>query len=204
MLEDSQASRLLEKDVADRVKAYLRQETQTILSAKERVAGTIDILLALHPEERVPWLNALVGQTDGRWRFWIRAHPGELRNLHALEERRREVSDNVFLIESSKAPLNVILRNVDVILTKYSSVAFDAAAFGVPTVAYSEAARFFFGSSLAETVGFALPAADSIMSAIDAQTSGGSVKPQRGTIDLHTLGGELKTALTATRDLSSL
>lgn len=195
MLDNTGDSRLLEKSVAHRVNAYLRQETQTILSAKERTVGTTDILLALHPDEKVPWLNDLVAQTDGRWRFWIRAHPGELRNVQALEKRKSEIGDNVFIIESSQAPLNVILRNVDVILTKYSSVAFDAAAFGVPTVAYSEAARFFFGSSLAGKVGFALPAEESIAAAINTRTSSSYIKPPSGTIDLSALGRKLKTAL---------
>lgn len=195
MLENAGDSRLFEKTVADRVNAYLRKETQTIVAAKDRRAGTTDVLLALHPEESVPWLNDLVAQTFGKWRFWIRAHPGELRNAHALEKRKSEVGDSVFVVESSKAPLNVILRNVDVILTKYSSVAFDAAAFDVPTVAYSEAAHFFFGLSLAEKVSFALPTEDSIMSAIHTRTSGANVRLQPDVIDLCVLGQKLKTAL---------
>jgi len=154
------------KDAADlfRPKALatardeVSKEHKAIAAVKEKSPGEKDILLALHPDEPLPWFNRFKQLAPSEWRFWIRLHPGEFKNNEALAKRLEAVCDErTFVIEPSKAPLNVILSEVDAVLTKFSSVALDARAYGVPTVAYSDAARIFFDSPEVHRISFVPP-----------------------------------------------
>jgi hypothetical protein len=146
-LAHGESPRIFRSGAIRTARKELKNDRAAIRTIKDRTYGNKDILVALHPDEPLPWFGALRRLCPREWRFWVRLHPGEFKNNEALAERLREiVDDRTFVIEPSKAPLNVILSEVDVVLTKFSSVALDARAYGVPTVAYSDVARVFFGN----------------------------------------------------------
>lgn len=121
----------------------LRENAAAISRLKAGRPEGKDILVALHPEERIGWFEELRRIAPQDWRFWLRVHPGDTGNVQLLGL----ADQRTFVAEATRMPLNVLLNAVDVLLTKYSSVILDAHAFGVPAVAYSQAARAIYGGS---------------------------------------------------------
>ncbi|MBK9077966.1 MAG: hypothetical protein IPL91_01980 [Hyphomicrobium sp.] len=159
---------------AGRIAAYdaLKAAEAQIKEIKRGRGPGKDILVAMHPDEQLPWLADLRKIAPPNWRFWLRLHPGEYRGGAGLEQRRAELSgDNLIVAPATELPLNVLLRHMDAVVTKYSSVALDAHAYGVPSVSYSEAGRFFLGSPERSDVSFVAPVAERIVNALTVRLS---------------------------------
>jgi hypothetical protein len=140
----------------------LSLEAAAIAQIKARNPGTKHVLIALHPEEKVDWLAELRRIAPDDWRFWVRLHPGDVKNTEVM----RLANDRTFVAEPTHVPLNVLLNAVDVVLAKYSSVILDAQAFGVPAIAYSEVARVMYGGSDRTKISYTIPSAPMIRDAI--------------------------------------
>ncbi|MXQ12896.1 hypothetical protein [Microvirga makkahensis] len=175
----------------------LCEETAAIERIKQSIGGEVDILIALHPGEQIDWFDELRAHAPKTWRFWIRLHPGELKSRSALEERLAEVSGpRTFVIEPSTSSLSTILKEVDVVATKYSSVVLDAYAFGVQSIAYSEAAaRHFFGASWDDKLIYVNPTAKDIETAISACLSARAGVSTPEVKPLNVLGQEIAACL---------
>ena len=105
-----------------------------------------EILVALQPVGgyREQW-DALAAQIEAApptWRWWIRRHPAarayqdpEFGRLLSLRQ------PNVVVDEALSLPLPALLQNMSVVLSQFSGASAEAAAFGVPALFLSEAAR---------------------------------------------------------------
>ncbi len=105
-----------------------------------------EILIALQPigGRRAIWeaLADLIEASPTTWRWWIRRHPastaaqdGEYARLLALDR------PNVVIEAAGYLPLPALLRHMSMLLSLESGAAGEAAAFGVPALFLSEAAR---------------------------------------------------------------
>jgi hypothetical protein len=171
--------------IAAKARAGIKSAVQNARDefATKKWDAEVNILLALHPEEQLPWLAELQAIAPAEWRLWIRLHPGDFKNDVAraapwkhFEDERTEV------VLPTKAPLNAVLAEIDIVLTKYSSVALDALAYGVPTVAYSDSATLFFGKLDKSELMICTPDAKSICAAIAQRVSsndGGRLERQQ-------------------------
>jgi hypothetical protein len=105
-----------------------------------------EILVALQPIGgfRDEWdaLAARIEAAPSTWRWWIRRHPASASyqdvEYHRLVSLRKP---NVIVDEASSLPLPALLRNVSVIVSRFSGASAEAAAFGVPAFFLSEEAR---------------------------------------------------------------
>lgn len=140
----------------------LRSDFGAISEIQAANSSGKDILVAFHPEEKVGWFPVLRQIAPSNWRFWVRLHPGDLENAELLEL----ADERTFVLEATRAPLNVMLDSVDAVLAKYSSVMLDGRAFGVPSVAYSEAAKAIFGKSEKYKIRYTLPRPRMIQAAL--------------------------------------
>jgi hypothetical protein len=105
-----------------------------------------DILVALQPIGgfRAGWdsLAAKIEAGPPQWRWWIRRHPAA--RAYQDVEYRRLVSlrlPNVQIEQSLSLPLPALLRNVSVLVSRFSGASAEAAQFGVPALFLSEEAR---------------------------------------------------------------
>lgn len=132
-----------------------------------------DVLVALHPDEGIDWLKKVKREAPAGWRYHIRLHPGEYNKAGNLEKRIKAFPESAgYYVElPTQAPLNIVLQECDIILTKYSSVALDALAYAVPTVAYSDAAEHFFGKPEFSRVKVVLPMTSAIVAGMNQRLS---------------------------------
>lgn len=153
-------------------KRELKMKRDDILRLKRRVPGDRDILIALDRREQAGWLPRLKALTPANWRIWVRVHPSDFEANDAFDASLAGISDHrTFVAVPSSVPLPVILREVDIVLTKHPSIAFDAKAYGVPTIAYSKAARIHYGDPEFHRVRYVAPYAEQIRAALGQRLS---------------------------------
>jgi hypothetical protein len=105
-----------------------------------------EILVALQPVGgfKARW-EALAGQIESSpsgWRWWIRRHPASAPHQDAEFDRLISLRrHNVVVDGSSSMPLPVILRHMNVIVSRFSGAAAEAAILGVPAIFLSEEAH---------------------------------------------------------------
>jgi hypothetical protein len=105
-----------------------------------------EILVALQPvggfEARWEALASQIESAPSGWRWWIRRHPASAPYQDAefgrLISLRRH---NVVVDASSSVPLPVILRHMNIVVSRFSGAAAEAAILGVPAIFLSEEAR---------------------------------------------------------------
>lgn len=169
-----------------------------------RATGLLDdpekknILLALHPDETLEWFPRFKKIMPDEWNIFIRLHPGEYNKAGKLEARCAALeTENILVDLPTHIPLNVVLNETDIILTKYSSVAQDAMAYGIPTVAYSEAATHFFGPVEISQVKVVLPSPDIMVAGIKQRLSAYATDQIRsqGSCDFEELGNAITKSM---------
>jgi hypothetical protein len=116
--------------------------------------GTVferEILVALQPvggyREQWESLAAQIESAPLSWRWWIRRHPASSDYQDA--EFKRLVSlrrPNVVVEASSALPLPILLRHMNVVVSRFSGASVEAANLGVPAIFLSEEARGQFSS----------------------------------------------------------
>ena len=97
------------------------------------------ISLQLWPDSFPEYLFDIIRNSSPDWFWHIRQHPRHRVPCEDLEKYFLSLP-NVNIEEkfSREMPLYLLLKHVDLHLTGYSTVAFEAAQFGVPTVFYHE------------------------------------------------------------------
>jgi hypothetical protein len=116
--------------------------------------GTVferEILVALQPvggyREQWESLAAQIESAPLSWRWWIRRHPASSDYQDA--EFKRLVSlrrPNVVVEASSALPLPILLRHMNVVVSRFSGASVEAANLGVPAIFLSEEARGQFSA----------------------------------------------------------
>jgi hypothetical protein len=110
-----------------------------------------EILVALQPVGgfRAQWdeLQQEIDRAPPTWRWWIRRHPSarpyQDAEYQGLVSMRRS---NVIVDDAMSLPLPALLRNMSVVVSRFSGAAAEAAAFGVPAFFLSDEARGQFSA----------------------------------------------------------
>ena len=90
-------------------------------------------------------ISELVMRSPREWRWLIRLHPGMRQHLDSLSKQLCSLNHpGVNVTESSLLPLYALLTICDVHLTRTSTCALEALAFGLPTVVVHEEGRSIF------------------------------------------------------------
>ncbi len=173
VIDFSESSKLLVPEFIESAKQAMREQSAQFEKLPSQGEGKPrDILLALHPDETLEWFENVKKRGDDNWRYHIRLHPGEYSKADKFNARVANLEkQNVYVTLPTMSPLNIVLQHCDLILTKYSSVALDALAYGVPTVAYSDAAVHFFGPAEVSGIKVVLPYTDGIVAGIRQRLS---------------------------------
>lgn len=96
------------------------------------------ILYTLDYENIPEVMKNIIRKTSSEYSWCIRLHPADLKNM---DTRCQELSGLLEFVEikySSTWPLHAWLRNVDIHITEYSGVVYEAEEFGVPSVIVSK------------------------------------------------------------------
>ncbi|HEX7117804.1 MAG TPA: hypothetical protein VF212_03405 [Longimicrobiales bacterium] len=103
-----------------------------------REPGRIDVLYTFGLEPELPEeIRDAIQASPPSWTWWLRLHPGMAPG--SLERIRAQLNGvaggaSIELDRATAAPLLSLLMRTDVHVTHYSSVTFEAAAVGVPSV----------------------------------------------------------------------
>ncbi|MCB2141102.1 hypothetical protein KQH27_00175 [bacterium] len=107
------------------------------------------ISLQMWPDSLPAFLLDILRASPSEWFWHIRQHP-----RHSISEKElnqilgKDYNVNYEFHSSSSMPLYLLLKQVDLHLTGYSTVAFEAAQFSVPTIFYHTNARDGFKRSI--------------------------------------------------------
>lgn len=161
-------------------------------SAAETMASmtaTRHILVTLYSEEDIGWMRPLFEAAPDNWQFHIRLHPGELGKAGALDGRRQSLDyNNVRFDLANGLPMPLLLPNMDLHVTKYSSSVLDAAAFGIASVCYSLSAKWFYDPARYHFVTVVAHDAEALRHAIEAAFSADAGQPRKERVEMPALG----------------
>ncbi|MBP6755048.1 MAG: hypothetical protein KA210_02790 [Bacteroidia bacterium] len=99
------------------------------------------ILLTLSPytDSLMKETWEVVKETQFKYNWLIRVHPGMIKEIQNIENKLHKFGIiNFEIVESSKLPLQTLLRNVNIHITCQSSCVIEAAEFGVKSIITSE------------------------------------------------------------------
>jgi hypothetical protein len=181
------------------------QEWDGKFAATGSAAFEREILVALQPmggfQRQWDTLVAQIRAAPPTWRFWIRRHPAG-RAYQDLEHQGliSLCMPNVVVDSALSWPLPVLLRHVNVVVSRFSGVSAEAAMFGVPALFLSEEAQGQF-SALIER-GCASVIDITTLNAVIARLPAGPTRPKRSAAP--TLATSLATLTDWARDYSRL
>lgn len=141
------------------VKYYdeLWANTQNITSDSVNILYSVQTVSTPNDDVIPEWLLQAIKGSPANWNWWIRLHPGQLAEKTVIKDWLQEKIPSRFEIDlSSEMPLPALLRNIDVHVTKFSSVILEAASFGIPSVVIHEDANHIYPEQIAS--GWAIPA----------------------------------------------
>ncbi len=170
-----------------------------------RTAFEREILVALQSvggyRERWEALAAQIEAAPMTWRWWIRRHPASLDDaeFESLVSLRRP---NVLIEESSMLPLPALLRQMSVVVSRFSGASAEAAFFGVPAIFISEEARGQFSDLIDR--GFAAVVEIEALNAAIAAMPAVRVRPPTTSAPVPEVGQTLARLMEMARDYSGL
>ena len=88
----------------------------------------------------------LIKDSPKHYKWWIRIHPSLMSDFRYYDSIFSNMTDKVDFKNASEYPLFSILPNVNLHVTDFSSVAIEAAQFGVKTIFVSEDSAWLFRS----------------------------------------------------------
>ena len=112
-----------------------------------------------------PWLVEAIRATKEDYQWWVRLHPRQLSEQKAIMEELEALGllDFVNLHEATTLPLFTLLARTRVHITQWSTVIWEAAAFGVPSVAIHPTGKDLFKDQLPENILYCAYQADELI-----------------------------------------
>jgi hypothetical protein len=123
-------------------------EGQKLLLAAhaERVNARREVLVSLQPGDEGLWIEDFVRSVGSGVLYWVRRHGADLGN--DLNMRRFADVHSIEFELASSCALPQLLARVNAHLTRFSAVALEAAACGVPTIAVEAYARELYARNI--------------------------------------------------------
>lgn len=96
------------------------------------------ILYTLDYENIPEVMKNIIRKTSSEYSWCIRLHPADLKNMNTRCQELSGLLEFVEIKYSSTWPLHAWLRNIDIHITEYSGVVYEAEEFGVPSIIVSK------------------------------------------------------------------
>jgi len=134
-------------------------------------SDNIKILFTLQPmwSSAVPDLLAdLIKKSPIGWTWLIRCHPMNMENMSLIDCELKKINTNsiIDLVNTTKQLLPSVLMNVDIHITGWSAVVFDAKEFGIKSILCHPSAKILFEDTLKNDDALYIDDADDIVSEI--------------------------------------
>ena len=107
---------------------------QEVSQLKKTAEKNVHILLSMQSSEISSLQLQAIHNSPSTFTWWIRAHPSRLHEIENIKNIFGETGLQVEIEKPSTLPLFALLQHVDVHLTDWSTVVYDAKYFGVPSV----------------------------------------------------------------------
>lgn len=164
----------------------------------EREASGAEVNV-LYTHDRSPEVSqeiaAAIAQSPATWLWWVRLHPGASESTNATVSRQiRKLGGRVKIGLATQVPLYSLLSEMDVHVTKYSSIVIEAGQFQVPSVVTTTIGEEYFAEGIG--AGWVKPARSpaAILRAIDECNT---AKPERAVRTWEAAGTSEGAALRA-------
>jgi hypothetical protein len=119
-----------------------------------------------------PALREAMEKSPGDWVWWIRLHRKQLAQREEIRRLIAATGARFEIDEPTALPLYPLIMASDCHLTGWSTVAFEAEAYGVPTVLFHPMAASIFESEIAEGRFLLARNGDGVLAAVAAARAG--------------------------------
>ena len=127
-----------------------------------------NILFTMQGENPPEILFDLLENSPSEWNWWIRCHPMMIEKLDVYEKVFSRFDTNLNVREASLTFLPNLLSMVDVHVTGWSAVTYDAFSFGLKTILVHPSANHFFELFISSKQAFYLEGWEEIISFIES------------------------------------
>ena len=141
-------------------------------SIVEKNVSKKHVLLTLQPiQNPLPdWILHTIKAMSDRTHWWIRLHPGMIRNSKEIKRKLNSHKiDNFEFYQATYLPLYSILRCIDLHVTQWSSTVLEAAEFQVPSVITHPNGENIYGDQIALKVAIVAHDSQELVNCIDHQ-----------------------------------
>lgn len=124
-----------------------------ISSVKNRSAGYFNILYTLQPSvSMIPRIiRNMISDNEINARWWLRLHPRQIgTDIHRELLLEYKENNNVIVNVATSEPLPVIMSNMDLHITSFSSCVYEALLFDVFTIFVDESGKEYFNDLIEE------------------------------------------------------
>lgn len=111
----------------------------------------INVLISLQSDSIPQIFIDIIKLNLPNYHFWIRIHPSMLSNRDYYINNFKYLVGKFDIVNASSFPLFAILPSMNLHITDYSSVAIDAAKFGIKTIFISKEGAWFFKEFIPST-----------------------------------------------------
>lgn len=151
-------------------------ETDALLRRMAGFRKTILLGLQPLPNPIPPHLMAVMKLTPSDWLWLVRLHPHHRSQAGALEAQMKEEGIKSFdVTAASNVPLYPLLSRVDAQITCWSSVAYEALAFGKPALLVHPIAKSLYDLYIEQGLFIYADTAEDLMAALESAMETGPV-----------------------------
>lgn len=131
------------------------RQQQALSAFAHNAQARHEVLVSLQPGDQGQWLEAIARKVGPGVLYWVRRHGSDLSSEVVM---RGLAGSGIFEIDlASSSALPELLARASVHLTRFSAVALEAAACGIPTIAVEAYARQLYERSIPATLLFVEP-----------------------------------------------
>jgi hypothetical protein len=146
------------------------------LSIKEY--SSVRILYTLQSPLISNLLKDLIIQSPKNWRWFVRCHPMWLDDMHTIIDEIENLGSNVDVVATTKILLPELLQMIDVHITGWSAVVYDAKYFGIRSIVCHPSAYELFENLIKNKDIVYIDNVDEIIDQIKYNLSSYKVKPE--------------------------
>ncbi len=128
------------------LRAAFGAQRQALATRSQAAGAQREVLVSLQPQDQGDWVETIARQMGPGVFFWLRRHGADLNGKAALPGTWDGSIFDVPLASSCALP--ELLARAEVHLTRFSAVALEAAALGVPTIAVEAYAHRLYSRSI--------------------------------------------------------
>ena len=147
-------------------------------------SNNVKILFTLQPawsEDLPDILVGLIEKSPKGWSWLIRCHPMDMDNLSVIDRNLKKIMTDaeVDVIKTTEQLLPHLLMNIDIHITGWSAVLFDAKEFGIKTILCHPSAKILFKDILLSNEAVYMDDINQIMSEVRSNIDAYKTDPQR-------------------------